>query len=560
MLSSIGLNAKVTAVLLCMALTALGAAGYSGLRLLDLDALYAGLLNGDATAQVRLERANQAVGTLGRLTYQVMTEDRYEELKKLEDAQTRNREVFVQYLGEAVAIHPTLTDVAADLTKQYDALAQSAGQVAEAVSLNDAYTAQDLIKRDFAPAFAALETAIAALVDQSAVTVAETSARTTEQARSAVTMILLVVAGGAAGLLAVSLLVMRRSVTGPLLTLTAVMEKLAGGDLAVQIAGTRRGDEIGAIARSVEVFKKNAEMVRELEREQQDQARRAEDEKQQALAALANSFEQQVRGVVSTLASSADRMEVSARSMSEAAHQASRQGETASTAASEATGNVQTMAAAAEELTASIQEIVRQVGQASEITGEAVSEAEQTGGIVESLTGAVGKIDEVIALIDAIASQTNLLALNATIEAARAGDNGKGFAVVANEVKVLAGQTARATGEISVQIVNVRDASDQTLRAMQRIRGVIARIDEVAAGIASAVEQQGAATQEIARNAGQAAAGTGEVQSNIAEIVAASGTTETLADEVLTVSGEISRQSETLREEVDRFIDRIRNG
>ncbi|GAB3118437.1 methyl-accepting chemotaxis protein [Novispirillum itersonii] len=560
MLGTLGINTKMTAVLLCMALTALIAAAYSGHKQLALDDLYARLLSGDAAAQVRLERANQAVGTLGRLTYMVIAEDRYEELKKLAEAQSRNRETFVQYLKDAVTINPQLETEAADLTARYDALAAIGGRIADAVGLNDLYTAQDVAKREFAPAFAELEKAIAHLVDESARAVVTTSERTTAAAKATVTTILLLVACGSGVLLTVALLVIRRSVTGPLLGLTDTMQSLAAGNLRVSVEGTARKDEIGAIARSVEVFKTNAETVRALEQEQQEQARRAEQEKQAALSALADSFEQQIQSVVEALSTSARTMEDRARTMTQAAHQASHQGAQATSAASEASGNVQTMASAAEELTASIQEIVRQVEQASSITGEAVAEAEETGAVVETLSAAVARIDEVISLIDSIASQTNLLALNATIEAARARDNGKGFAVVANEVKTLAGQTAKATGEIARQIVGVRDASGRTLRAMHRIRGVITRIDEVAASIASAVEQQGAATQEIARNAGEAAMGTGAVRTGIADIVEASGTTEALAGEVLSVSGDISRQSETLRHEVDRFIRRVRGG
>lgn len=558
MLSNVGINIKVTVILLCMGLTALAAAGYSGFRMLVLDDLYAGLLSGDAAAQVRLERANQAVGTLGRLTYMVMAEDRYEELKKLAEAQTRNRETFVQYLKDAVAIHPQLAEPAADLTARYDALTGIGVRIADAVGLNDMYTAQDVVKREFAPAFSELEAAIARQVDDSARKVVETSGQATETARATVTMIVGLVAAGSALLLLLSLLVIRRSVTGPLLRLTDTMQRLAGGTLSVQVEGTARRDEIGAIARSIEIFKTNAETVRHLEREQQEQNRRAEEEKRAALSALADSFEQQIQSVVQALSASARQMEGRARTMTEAAHQASHQGAQATAAASEASGNVQTMASAAEELTASIQEIVRQVEQASSITGEAVAEAEETGAVVETLSAAVARIDEVIALIDSIASQTNLLALNATIEAARARDNGKGFAVVANEVKTLAGQTTKATGEIAEQIVGVRDASARTLRAMGRIRGVIGRIDEVAAGIASAVEQQGAATQEIARNAGEVAQGTDAVRSGISDIVEASETTESLAGEVLSASGEISRQSEALRTEVDLFIRRVR--
>jgi PAS domain S-box-containing protein len=273
---------------------------------------------------------------------------------------------------------------------------------------------------------------------------------------------------------------------------------------------------------------------------------------------MADQFETSVKGVVRTVAAAATRMRGTAQSLSSVADQASLRAETVAVASEEASSNVQTVASAAEELSASIREINRQVSAAAEISSNAVAQAAKTNKIVTGLTKSADQIGSVVKLINAIASQTNLLALNATIEAARAGDAGKGFAVVANEVKSLANQTAKATEDISKHIAGVQTATGEAVVALQEITTTIAKINEISSAIASAVEEQGAATQEIARNVEQAAAGTQEVSRNITGVTEAAGETGTAASHVLDAASELSKQSEVLGNVVDQFIARVR--
>ncbi|WP_315830946.1 methyl-accepting chemotaxis protein [Bradyrhizobium prioriisuperbiae] len=353
-------------------------------------------------------------------------------------------------------------------------------------------------------------------------------------------------------------LLLGRSIVKPITGMTAAMRSLASGDTATEIPARERGDEVGAMAQSVQIFKDNMIEAERLRGEQDALKRKAEAEKKGFLTRLADEFETGVRTSLDTLGQSATGMRTMSQSMSATAEEASRQATTVAAAASQATSNVQTVAVATEELSSSVSEIGRQVTQSTQIAAKAVEEANRTNVTVQGLSAAAQKIGDVVKLISAIASQTNLLALNATIEAARAGEAGRGFAVVASEVKSLANQTAQATEEISAQVAAMQGATGEAVQAIANIGGTIAAINEIATTIASAVEQQGAATLEIARNVQQAAQGTGQVSHNIVGVNHAAGQTGTAASQVLLSAEELSQQSATLRADVDHFLANIR--
>jgi len=365
--------------------------------------------------------------------------------------------------------------------------------------------------------------------------------------------------GAAAGLalgLALAVII-ARGITGPLTGMTEAMSRLAADDLTVGVPGLERGDEIGAMARAVDVFKHNGLAARTAAA-----AREAERKEKEAhalrLAQLVRDFEGSVAGLVQGLATAATELEATAQSMSGSADQADHQAATVASAAQQMSVNLQTVSASAEELGASINEISRQVAQSAEITARAVQDAERTDTIVRALAEGSQRIGEVVSLINDIAGQTNLLALNATIEAARAGDAGKGFAVVASEVKNLAGQTAKATEEISLQIGQIQAATGEAVGAIRGIVATIAEVSRIAGSIAAAVEQQGAATAEIARSVQQAAAGTQDVTQNISGVSQAANDTGSAATQVLGAAGNLARQADALRGEVSGFIAGVR--
>ncbi len=383
---------------------------------------------------------------------------------------------------------------------------------------------------------------------------------TTSAASTAITaratLTLLIFSGVVLALGTILAIVVGRGIARPIRAMTGAMAALAGGQTGVDVPSRGNKDEIGDMARAVEVFRQNALAAGAMAAEQE--AGRLDKERHAArLTDLVRGFEAQVSGQVGQLSAASTELEATAQSMSGTAGRTTDQASAVAAAAEQASAGVQTVAAAAEELSSSIHEISRQVAHSAQMTGRAVEDAKRTDGIVRALADGANKIGHVVELITTIAGQTNLLALNATIEAARAGEAGKGFAVVASEVKELANQTARATEEIAQQITRIQAATAEAVTAIGGISHVIQEVSGIATSIASAVEQQGAATAEIARNVQQTAASTQEVTANISGVSEAAGSTGAAAAQVLGAASDLSRQAEALTAQVNSFVTSV---
>ena len=349
-----------------------------------------------------------------------------------------------------------------------------------------------------------------------------------------------------------------RSIARPLGGIERAMTALAAGNLGVATEAGDRTDEVGRMARSLEVFRQNAVEKQHLEQQRLEAETASREERRRLMLELADRLQQKIGGLAQTLSTASGGLRTTAETLNSATGQSENRSTAISTAVAQTSSNVETVASAAEELSASIQEIGRQVAQSTEVAAKAVADTERTDQLVQRLSASAQKIGDVVRLINEIASQTNLLALNATIEAARAGEAGKGFAVVASEVKVLANQTAKATEEIGGQVVQIQHATTEAVGAINGIATTIREVREIVTAIAAAIAQQGAATSEISRNVQEAARGAREVSENVAGVRDAVGQAGSAAGDVLEAANDLAGQSQSLAQEITRAIADIR--
>ncbi|CAN5496965.1 methyl-accepting chemotaxis protein [soil metagenome] len=356
-------------------------------------------------------------------------------------------------------------------------------------------------------------------------------------------------------LIAIALIAMAaRGIARPIRGCAEFANGIAKGDFNQKL-DIEQADEVGVLAGALRTMQ--GDLTRNIAQRAEDQAN-GEVERRRGMVELADRFEGAVGEIIQTVSSASTELEASANTLSSTAERAQQQTSVVAAASDEASTNVQSVASATEEMASSVNEISRQVQESSRIANEAVEQARKTNDRVGELAKAASRIGDVVELINTIAGQTNLLALNATIEAARAGEAGRGFAVVASEVKALAEQTAKATGEISAQISGIQSATKESVSAIKEIGDTIGKMSEIASTIASAVEEQGAATQEISRNVQQAARGTTEVSSNIADVQRGASETGSASAQVLSAAQLLSRDNKRMKSEVSKFLSTVR--
>lgn len=354
-------------------------------------------------------------------------------------------------------------------------------------------------------------------------------------------------------------LVIARRMSSALSSMTSALVRLGAGQFDVQLPGLDRADEIGDMARSIAQFKtRAAEKASDEAKSKAAQELAATERRKEGMNRLADTFESAVGKIVTAVSSASGQLEASASMLNSTAAGAQQVANKVASASDQASANVQSVASATEELSSSVNEIRRQVEESATMAGEAVSQARATSGRVSELSSAATRIGDVVEIINTIASQTNLLALNATIEAARAGEAGRGFAVVAQEVKALAEQTAKATGEIGQQVNSIQTATQESVGAIKDIWATIEKLSEISFAISASVKQQGAATQEISRSVQHAAQGTQEVSANICEVQRGASETSSASSHVLSAAKALAEDGERLQEEVGKFLDTVR--
>lgn len=370
----------------------------------------------------------------------------------------------------------------------------------------------------------------------------------------------MILVGAAAALVlgAMAGFVTTRAIARPLAAITRAMERLSDNDLTVTVVGTARRDEVGGIARAMQVFKDNAQRMQAMQHQQEEAEARAAAERAAELARFADAFEETITGMVGQVAASASEMQTTAGDMSQVILGASTKAQSVAESALSANGNVSRVAESAQHLQTSIQDISHQVKRQADLAAGAAVAAGESDETIQALATDAAQIGEVVDLITAIAAQTNLLALNATIEAARAGEAGRGFAVVAGEVKTLARQTAEATEDIAVRIRAIQERTDVSVSSIKAITEKVHAVSEIAGAVAAAVEEQNTATGEISGNVTLAADATDGVSTGIAEVREAAGDSGSAADQVLAAARDLTGQSEALRETVAAFLAQVR--
>ncbi len=561
-IENLRITTKITLIVLLFAAVTMGATGFSALRMNGVDNAYSDLIDRVDSSTVLTARANRSVATYLSRAYQLVVETTHEGNVRLL-AEARETETNYGTLMDKVRAKVPEQAGAIDLTvsgvrQAFAACGPVLSFAATTTSAEDNIKAVSRLKVECDPLIQAAEQGQVKLTDGLVAYSTKASDALTDLANSTTWTVIIAVGIGLFVTIAAALWIGLRGLSRPIGRLNAVMELFARDELTADTPGVGRGDEVGAMARTVAVFKTNALEVNRLRADVEQQKQRTERERRQAMSDLAAKFEASIGGIVDGVSSASTELQLTAQSMAATAEETTRQATTVAAASEQATQNVQTVASATEELSASIREISEQISHTSGQIRAGVRQAAVSSDQMLALTAAAAKIGDVVQIISDIASQTNLLALNATIEAARAGDAGKGFAVVATEVKALATQTAKATGDIATQIKAMQEATKTSAQSINGITDTINGVNETATAIAAAVEEQGAATQEISRNVLQAAQGTQEVSGNIAGVSQAARQTGSAAVQVLASAGELSRNGEALKAHVATFLREVR--
>jgi methyl-accepting chemotaxis protein len=550
---------KVFTLLTLMSAVTLCAVGFSTSRMKAIDHDYSAVIAGPGVAVVNMERAARQIVKSETAFYKLVSSSDQADLSVASNDLKTAETQFSAETQSALKALPKEADRIQGIETSYASVVdQTCAQTQALAMADDDADALKQMTTACEPAFAQVEQTMSKVVDDTLADNAAASAAATTFTQHTEHMSWTGALAGLGLVLIAAFFMTRLTIVRPLKALTDTMSVMSAGQLNVEAPGRERSDELGAMARSTDIFRQGLKEAEALRLEAADQERRTAERMQAERHAIADSFQSKMGALAADFARSSTEVSEAAQSLAATAEETSRQAQVVSGAAEEAAVNVQTIAAATEEMTVSVREINDRVVHAAQTTVTAAEAAAQTESEIQALTEAATGINEVVNLIQTIAAQTNLLALNATIEAARAGEAGKGFAVVASEVKQLAQQTAKATEDIGRKVGLIQNATERTVESINRIVETIDSVRDISTAIASAVEQQGAATHEIAGNTARAAGSATEVTENIFGVGRAAEMTGAASTQLMGLSGSLSAQANKLESEVGDFVAQLR--
>lgn len=549
---------KIVSLLLLLGVANLACTYYSSTQMTRINDDYTALIKSEGAAALSLTDASRWINTLTARIYRQAATTSDEDNRDATAERKAAIEAVDKSFAAARAAEPdfaTRIDAVKAVThKAYEQTCDAA--ITQAVNSLDEANVGNLVRKVYLECVPAMRHAIAEvekLADDVTESAALQSQILTDHSKSTMHITFAIVVGATVLVIAIAWFMTLVSIVRPLRGVVEATERLGHDQLDMEIAGRERRDEIGAVAKVLDVLRRQLHDARTA-RENLAVREREERQRLGQRAALAEAFVNRMQSLAGRFTSSSGEVASAARNLSATAEETSRQAQSVAAAAEQASANVQTVAAATEEMVASVREIASQIGQSTKVAEAAFEETEASNHRIEGLAKAASAIGNVIQIINSIAAQTNLLALNATIEAARAGDAGKGFAVVAAEVKTLADQTAKATDEISSMVAEIQKATEGTVKSMAEITGTITSVRTISAAISGAVEEQSATTSEIAANCQQAAVGTQQVTQNITGVGDAAESTGVASAQLLSLSDNLSGQADELRQTVEAFV------